>query len=442
MQFMPLRLNFFIFVALALLIYSFISENKADTSSFYGFLILMSKIAVWLIIILLSISFISTLIAYFYYRRSGNKLNLHFFEKNMRWSGKKIRLHASIPNIFKPILGSVSTRFIYNNLDLSQKFILHKKNNRTFLTLKPGVASATTINFPDIKEYQFKGALIYFEDLFRFFSLTSFTNLNEQFSNLPKKMNITDVESEPKATDAEDIRIKKLRRVNGEWLEYKKFESADDVRRIVWKVFAKSRELMVRKQEILNPFASHIYFYLSFYNDNEKSYLHPSHLQLMANYYKNVGWSIYDELLQQEFEIKLIADQIIKPNHATAEKSQRAAEKIALCDWQQDNHVQDWFDPRKGSVIILHSLISSHDMEELLEKCDEHTKIFYVDLSKPFESSLTKNWIKYIFLIPKQDALSQLQQTWPLSPMKYLLMDNHKKNLALLKEASAEIEII
>ncbi len=441
MQFMPLRLNFFIFGALAFIIYFFISENKAETSSFFGFLILMSKIAVWLIIILLLVSFLSTIISYFYYRHAGNKLDIHFFEKETRRKGKRLKLQASIANIFKPILGSISTRFIYNNLDLSQKFILHKKHKSKFLSLRPGVSSATTIHLPDIKEYQFKGALIYFEDLFRFFSLASFTKLNEQFSNLPKKMNISEVESEPKATDAEEIRIKKLRRVNGEWLEYKKFEAADDIRRIVWKVFAKNRELMVRQQETLNPFASHIYFYLSFYNDNEKSYLHPSHLQLMANYYKNVSWSVYDALLQQDFDIKLIVDQAIKPNAASSDDESKA-EKISLCDWQQDTHVQDWFDPRKGSIIFLHSLISSHDVEELLEKCDVHTKIFYVDLSKPFVSDVAKNWLKSIFLKPKQDELSQLQQTWPFSPMKYLIQDNHKKNLQLLNETSAEVEII
>ena len=71
---------------------------------------------------------------------------------------------------------------------------------------------------------------------------------------------------QPKKTEETNMRIEEMRKVEGELLNYKNFETNDDVRRIVWKIYAKNKELVVRIPETNDPYASHIYFYASFYN--------------------------------------------------------------------------------------------------------------------------------------------------------------------------------
>lgn len=129
-QFIPFRLNFFVFSLLGFLIYTYIIENQTDTSSFYGFLVLMSKIAFWLLTILLLLSFLSTLLSWIYYLRSGEQLQLRFFQREHARKGNRLNLSASIPNIFKPILGGISTRFLYNDLALSQKLCASTRCSR------------------------------------------------------------------------------------------------------------------------------------------------------------------------------------------------------------------------------------------------------------------------------------------------------------------------
>ena len=63
------------------------------------------------------------------------------------------------------------------------------------------------------------------------------------------KLKLLTPKIEPKSTKNDDVRTNQLRKISGEWLEYKKYEATDDIRRIVWKVFAKNKELIVRKQE-------------------------------------------------------------------------------------------------------------------------------------------------------------------------------------------------
>lgn len=438
-QFIPIRLNFIVFSLISLLVYSYVKSNKSDTSSFYGFFDLMALIAFWLILILLILSLASTLISYLYFKRFSNQLNVKFVENLHPRKGKQIFIKTSIPKIFKPLLGSISARFLYNDEEMSQRFILHHKMKNDFLSFTPGVTNTSLLQLPDIKDYQLKAAFIYFEDLFRFFSFAGLIPLKQQFTNMPKTLENDALETEPKATKEEEIRIKKLKRVDGEWLEYKKFESSDDIRKIVWKVFAKNRELLVRKQEIFTPFASHIYMFVSFYTQMDKYFIYERHFRQMSNYYKNVSWSIFYELSKMEYEIKLILDQKVRIDEQNAKAE---AQRISLCDWQHDTALNEWFDPKKGSILILHSLINTTQLSYILDKCkDQNIKIYYVVLDKIFNRSAIK-WLSYIFYRVDENELSELQQSWTFHPLRLILKNQQKENLKLIQNNQTEVEII
>src|SRR5262249_46351843 len=117
---------------------------------------------------------------------------------------------------------------------------------------------------PVIREYDVDKLVVYFEDIFQFFSFSASVRVDQSFFTKPRTSATPDETISPKKTEAESVRIQELRRVQGEFLNYKNFEDNDDVRRIVWKIYAKNGELVVRTQEIFDPFASHTWFYCSY----------------------------------------------------------------------------------------------------------------------------------------------------------------------------------
>ena len=104
-------------------------------------------------------------------------------------------------------------------------------------------------------------------------------------------MDIAPQEINPSKTKEEIQKIKTSRKIEGDFLNYKDFESGDDVRRIVWKIFAKNRELVIRTPEVINPYASHIKFHTSFYNVISKD-LTAAYATSMLNYFKDVVYNI------------------------------------------------------------------------------------------------------------------------------------------------------
>ena len=168
-------------------------------------------------------------------------------------------------------------------------------------------------NWPlkNIKEYDINSGIIYFEDFFQFFSFTGKLPSNSNFFNGPPIKTTGALVVQPKKTEETNMRIEEIRKVEGELLNYKNFENNDDVRRIVWKIYAKNKELVVRIPETNDPYASHIYFYASFYNAISND-VYEEFNEVFLDNFKTVIWNIYDQLSRQNALIQYIPDQETK----------------------------------------------------------------------------------------------------------------------------------
>lgn len=255
LQFFPLRLNLFVFFVFMIIIFRFAQQPTAETSSFQHFLVLMSKIGFWVMALTLGISLMSALAACLYFIRHRHFFNVQIVKTDIE-NEHSVQVHTTIDKIIRPLLGNIMVRYLYNEDQLSPLFIL---SNRKKFTLFPEMGHTSSIGLPNVKEYNLEAALLSFQDLFRFFSFTFENSIQSQFINLPYEIETNQTLVEPKTTKIYKVRTKKLRKISGEWLEYKKYETIDDIRRIIWKVFAKNKELIIRRQEVLSPFASHIH---------------------------------------------------------------------------------------------------------------------------------------------------------------------------------------
>src|SRR5690606_33123022 len=151
-------------------------------------------------------------------------------------------------------LGFIKGRIFYDNLKMTDKFLLASNKKKPPHFWREGVSGKSRLSLPDIKEYTIHGGFVYFEDMLQLFSFPVMQRVSGHFYQAHYKMSLEEKEAIPRKTEQTDIRIDQLRRVEGEFLNYKDFESGDDVRRVVWKLYAKYRELVVRIPEILDPY--------------------------------------------------------------------------------------------------------------------------------------------------------------------------------------------
>jgi hypothetical protein len=297
------------------------------------------------------------------------------------------------------------------------------------------------MQLPDIKEYQLRGGFVYFEDMLHIFSLAVQQPVTGQFYQPPSLLEEQEQDVFPKKTETTDIRIDKLRRVDGDYLNYKDFESGDDVRRIVWKVYARNRELVVRVPELYEPYASHVYFYASFAASVKAQWLGDNYLKEMLNFYKNNVWTVYDALSKKEWDIRYIPDQqfTISEDLAPADKASRI---ISNSGWHTDKDLGKYFNARYGTVLCISSLTDPQELQQILDQCDASTVVYFIKLSHTFRHFIAWGWLKRLVFLPPKDRLSRVRARWTFSPMRLQILKKEKEIEQLLKKSAVTSGVI
>ncbi len=441
-QFIPFTLNTILWIAGLVAVYFLIKPNNKEvieTSAFASLMLLMLKIALWFVALLLLLSFLGTFICWLHYLIVSNKESFNVQFKNERKkSNRYLMVEAVLKKARRPVLGFIKGRLIYDNLQMTDQFVLASNKKTKGKFWRDGISGKNELMLPDIKDYTITGAIVYFEDMLRIFSLPIKAPITGHFYRAPENIKDEAQTALPRKTDQTDVRIEELRKVEGEMLNYKDFESGDDVRRIVWKVYAKNRELVVKIPETLNPYSSHIYFYASFYTKIPSSLRENKFAAEMLNYYKNYVWTLYETLTKKEFEVKYIADQFINiPEESTPE--QMVLKTISNSNWHSEKDTQSYFESKYGSVLCISSFSKEDDIANLLASCSRETTVYYIKLSSTFKSFAPFAWLSRIFLQPPNDRLKRIRSRWVLSPFRYKITKQEKAIEQILSKAEANI---
>ncbi len=260
---------------------------------------LLLHIAFWFLIIFLSVSLLSVVFSFLYFSIKKRKGQTRFLVEtkatNTENNRGKQEVFVKILPIIKPLLGFIKIRLQYDEQHVSKKFSLVEQ--RAGKLINTTIEGTYNWQLPAIKEYRIEKAVIYFEDFFQFFSFALPIATNNRFYTSPKENEGKIIKTFPRKTENTNTRIEEIKRVEGEYLNYKNFEGNDDVRRIVWKIYAKNKELVVRIPEVLDPYASHVYLYASFYSSFGKDLGEVIEVPFL-NYYKTFVWSIYQQLVK------------------------------------------------------------------------------------------------------------------------------------------------
>ena len=410
-----------------------------EMSVLMAFTIIMGKMVFWFLGGLVISSVLSTVFCFLHYltirRDKGSVLRLEFTTETKKGGKNKLFLNASLEAAFRPFLGFVKGRIIYDDQMMTDRFGLLSDKKKEKSIWRQAITGRSRLVLPDIKEYDLKGGFIYFQDMLHLFSLAVAQPISGHFYQPPLLMEQDDVDVFPKKTETLDVRIEQLRRVEGEYLNYKDFEAGDDVRRIVWKVYAKNRELVVRVPEIFEPFASHLQLYASFYAPVKNQWLGEGYLKEMLNYYKNCTWTVFDTLSKKEWEVNYIPDQsFATPDES--DESEKAARIISNSSWHKDKPLLEYFNAKYGTVLCISSLTEPTELAELLERCDPMTIIYFVKTSHVFRHFAALGIISRIILRPRQDRLARLRTRWIFSPMRLQVLRREKEIEAVLKKSN------
>ncbi|MBL7934636.1 MAG: hypothetical protein JNM51_02370 [Bacteroidia bacterium] len=403
--------------------------SKLPDSAYKDIFSLLLMIALVFSVSILCFGFLTVLFSFIYFKwKQAKNLVVIKLMTSPATKGKQA-IHIQINPIFLPLIGFLKVRLLYDKDHYSNKFSLITKSDKPF-----GFSFDGTFNWnlPEIREYQIEKVIIYFEDFFQFFSFAVSINTSNRFYVSPTEQELAKINGSPRKTEDTTVRIEELKRVEGELINYKNFENNDDVRRIVWKIYAKNKELVVRIPEIMDPYASHIYLYTSFHTHFDVKGNEVIETPFL-NYYKTICWSVYKQLAQKGLEVRYIADQSIPPT-ALSEPDEQVKYAITVCNWQSDTNLKDFIKPGNASVLIVSSLNDVEQIKDFADNYGADITIVFVPLTECLQQNDMKDWIKWLFISNENDQLASYKTRWNLSPLRFKLNDNEKEIVSVLKQ--------
>lgn len=436
--FVPIKWNVLVLGLAAFLGYYFITTNynKPDTV-FSLYLELFTWILTVFCGLIMAIGVISALFCWVYYlaskKQDKNKLLQIRIEDNLITKPGYVAVSFDLPKVLIPFLGFVRARLIFKDKQRSEEILLRPFSWIHWFGFKKG---EQRIFLPHRQTYDIDSVLLNFQDIFRLFSWPILIKKKDTFHVAPSAEVKSELDVPPSKSEEMTQRIKTLRKVDGDFLNYKNFEPGDDIRRIVWKIYAKSKELVVRVPEIINPYASHIHFYASFY----KGLPSPSdyHSRMLLDAYKDGVYQVYLALKESDMEVSYQSDQPLSEAVQVGE-TDPVLFNVVNSDWQQDRSPMNMPVKNKQMILCVSSLVDAEEVRELVER--HSLQFIYIKCSELLEQRPVIHIKELLF---KSDLAWKDRwrlMTWKFSSQRRKIKANEKALEQLLNEQiPAEID--
>jgi hypothetical protein len=431
---LPFTWYFAVFCIMALLVLEWLrAQQRIPGTSFYDIFVLLIQVAVFFVAALVGLALLTVLVSFLFLLWQKRKGKIAFTidsAARLNHTKQKQLIHLRIHPVLKPLLGFVKIRLQYDETRFSRKFsVVETSRKKIFSTTIDGTYQWA---LPEIKEYTIHQAIFYLEDFFQFFSFTLVIPCNNHFYTQPLQVAGKVLNASPRKTEDTNTRIEELKKIEGEYLSYKNFENHDDVRRIVWKIYAKNKELVVRTPEILDPYASHIYLYASFYTHFDVSGSEVVNIPFL-NHYKTMIWNAYRELEQQGLEVRYVPDQPIA-QQAVADPKQAVQYSISTSKWQTDKPLSSYLRPNETAILFISSLSDPEQVSRLVEQYGYEIVFVFVRLSGSLKKQHIGDWLQWLFVQNEQNDIARYKTAWSLSLLRSKLLANEKKLSQLLEK--------
>jgi hypothetical protein len=278
--------------------------------------------------------------------------------------------------------------------------------------------------------YDVEKVLVSFYDMLGLVSLPYLLPFTQQLFTLPKPQPVQKNKANPNSTEEQKQRIEIPKRVEGEYVNYKEFEAGDNIQRIVWKIYAKSGQLVVRIPETKDPYASHLYFYASFFHgfENQKGVFE---LELL-NVYKDKVRNLYEALLENGYEVRMPQDQEV-PKLAGFSEKKNELFQITAAAWQSAQSPASYVNYNKAAFVCLPSLTPLAEVQVLLRNLPLSVPVVVIKLSEAISSPFLFK-VKDLLFKPEKQPVDHLRQPWMFSSLRKVLVKNEKAIAEVLKQ--------
>jgi hypothetical protein len=431
--FIPFTWHFLGFAVIVVFAWRWLIARQPVPGTAYGDIFsFLLRVALAFVAISVTVALGTVLVSWLYFYLKNRNHQVHFTIEagsEERKLSEKQEVKISLHPVLRPVLGFTRIRLKYDAEHYSAKFSLLEKNRKRIFSRS--VNGTYYWQLPEIKEYHVSSAIIYFEDFFQFFSFAVKVNAENRFFTQPENKALNRINAFPRKTEETTTRIEEIKRVEGEHINYKHFEANDDVRRIVWKIYAKNKELVVRIPEIMDPYASHIYLYASFYTAFDVSGNSVVDKPFL-NHYKSVTWTIYRQLTEQGFEVRFVGDQQ-KPQHGFTNSQQEVKYAISTARWHQEKDLDVYVKPNETAVLVVSSLSDLQTLSAIAEAHGNEIIIILVKLSDSLKKQNFANWVEWVFVQQEKDEREMYKTSWSLSYLRPKIKANEKKIEQILK---------
>jgi hypothetical protein len=407
---------------------------------FYAILLVLLKLVLVFVVILIFCSLVSTLIPFslFSHRARNDQGFLTVsFDTIEEKSQTHTVAHVKIARLSFPVLGFVKLRFYYDG-DYSTKS--YTFTARGFSFLFAGKADLKCdLNLFDIRSYTIDSVRVQFKDMFHLFSFSHCYKLDKQFYTFPKKEDVEVVHPTPTLAKETNLRTEIVRRVEGELLFFKDFEPSDDIRRIIWKIYAKTKELVVRVPELRNPFASEVGFFASYYNSLLSGITSSSEMNIFLNHYKNMVWSLYSEFSSKsDISLKLLCDQEV--NVKPMDDVNEVQQIVSASAWQSSKEVGSVFHSDAVSILCLSALASKEDIDSIVGKLSSSSVVVLCRFSETFDVKSKASYLRMLFMKPKNK--NEDKPLWSMSPLRAKLAKNERELEEILRKSESSVFVV
>lgn len=396
------------------------------------------KIVQWMLIFLFGFSLISVLSSWLFFlsRKKNNRIGLQTrFGKDANADkgaeAGKVPLTVILSGVLRPFLGTVRARLVFSGMKVSEPVLLDENVYEPKSIMRKAIRGTGQTELHDRGIYDVEEVQLLFGDMFRLIVLPYTIHVSQQLYTLPQELKETKIKAEPNATEEQTQRIEIPKKVEGEFINYKDFETGDDVRRIVWKIYARSGQLVVRIPETKDPYASHLYFYASFYNGMNSSPDGIFETELL-NAYKDKVRNLFEALDKNDYEVRIPSDQEVQRLAGMSDKKNELFQ-ITAANWQKNLQPVKYVVSTKAAFVSLSSMVPAAEVGQLLGNIPFNVPVVVVRMSDAILSPFRIH-IKNIFFVPEKKASDDLRKPWLIAPLRAKLQQNEREILRMLQQ--------
>lgn len=392
-------------------------------------------VLLWSAVSVFALCFVSTLTMWFIFSRSyrNGKISLQLkFGEEMSANAGWVPFTLTIKGAWRPMLGTIRGRLVFGGMKLSSPVLLDENVREKGKLMRVGVKGRGETMLNDRGIYDVEEVQLFFNDMIGTISLPFTIHASKQFYTLPKEMKELQLAAHPNATEEQTQRIPIPKRIEGEFINYKDFESGDDVRRIVWKIYARNGELVVRIPEIKDPYASHLYFYASFYNPDTEKQTGLFETELL-NSYKDRLRNIFEALQKNGFDVRVPHDQ---PTQNVAGVSMKKNEMFHLtaANWQKDTAPNEFVQGGKAAFVCVSSHTPVDEISVMLNNIPDYVPVVGIKLSEAIPSMFRFRIKAMMFSEEDEKPAEGLRRPWMISPLRGKLKKNETEIERLFRQ--------